>query len=200
MQGRQDCTQLLVRSRQGFPADRPTLLGVVAGRHCLAGGNLSKQREKCACETGEETVDMIPHNTTSLAFLSNLSRIESYPNLVFCPESTGMLTNQKSSAMALVRSYFRTPEKTKLKKSTNLQQMKHGSHLECSLNVCINIHPCYLRKVVVCCLLISYQHTRLWSSKFGNYRLRNGMKLIRFFAKDFNFDNSNIVMLSAHPA
>ena len=105
-----------------------------------------------------------------------------------------------TSWVYVARSYFRTPEKTKLKKSTNLQQMKHGSHLECSLNVCIDIHPCYLRKVVVCCLSISYQHTKLWSSKFGNYRLRNGMNWIRFCAKDLNFDNSNIVVLSAHPA
>ena len=41
MNAGQNCSQLLVRSRQGFPADRPALLGVVAGRHCLAGGNLS---------------------------------------------------------------------------------------------------------------------------------------------------------------
>ena len=27
-------------------------------------------------------------------------------------------------------SYFRTPEKTQLKKSTNIQQMKHGRHVE----------------------------------------------------------------------
>ena len=44
MQGRQECTQL-VRPRQGFSADRPTLLGIVA-RLCLAGGNLGKQRDK----------------------------------------------------------------------------------------------------------------------------------------------------------
>ena len=90
---------------------------------------------------------------------------------------------KKTSWVYFAWSYFRTPEKTKLHKSTNLQQMKHGSHLECSLNLCIDIHPCYLRKVVLCCLLISYRHTRLWSSKFGNYRLKNEMKWIRFFAK-----------------
>ena len=41
---RHECTQL-VRPRQGFSADRPTLLGIVA-RLCLAGGNLGKQRDK----------------------------------------------------------------------------------------------------------------------------------------------------------
>ena len=38
MNAGQNCSQLLVRSRQSFPADRPTLL-VVAGRPCLAGDN-----------------------------------------------------------------------------------------------------------------------------------------------------------------
>ena len=63
MQGRQECAQLL-RPRQGFSADRPTLLGIVA-RLCLAGGNLGKQRDK-----------VLPCRKVSLALRTHLMQYE----------------------------------------------------------------------------------------------------------------------------
>ena len=69
MQGRRECTQL-VRPRQGFSADRPTLLGIVA-RLCLAGGNLVCRKVSLALRTHL----MQYEKTSALSCVATLSPI-----------------------------------------------------------------------------------------------------------------------------
>ena len=37
-----------------------------------------------------------------------------------------------------------------------------------NLNSCVDVNPCYLKRVVICCLVVSYRHTR-----FVLFKLRN---------------------------
>ena len=53
-----------------------------------------------------------------------------HPNGFGDCSSSALQGSKVADWVYFARSYFRTPEKTKLKKSTNLQQMKHGRHLD----------------------------------------------------------------------